>query len=400
MENRLPISALCDEDRGDIKDYLKGITGIENDIDMSNVLSVWNHSKARLFNEIFNHKLRFSVPVKAFGNKNTADMLKSISMAAAGVLFDFVDFMYAVENTKRAKEGTALDAIKMFSPQSINDGVLDKDEMFLDNGEALFLPKGTKIMRAIRKVMEFYSYGNMEAFRRFRDQVSVIKTTEEIDAEMVFSIHPADFLTMSDNNNGWSSCTSLTKGGSYAAGAVEMMNSRAAVVCYIASKEPYRGNIPDKSWRMLCFVGFNSGTVLGGRQYPYFSDELGQVAVETLGKLVADSPDKRVMPYPSNAFERHICECCDNVDIKRGTHRFNEALRSFPNDLGIAPFTLKMCNDFLMFAGNDKFYKYADGTEDCKLNLSGQATCLHCGAWLGDEYDTCDILCGNCAELL
>lgn len=395
MHSEMPIDALDTSDMKSISSFISKTTGINN-VDAERSLVQWNASKAWLFNDVFGGKLRTTVPVKAMCSDETDDIRRGVSNAAMGVMADFVDFMYDVENRERAEKGTALDAIGLLSPQAVMSGRLCRDMLFTDCGETLYIQKGTKIMRAIRKVMELYQYGNMAAFRRFRDQVSAIMTTKRLDAELVLSIHPIDYLSMGDNGNGWKTCTSMLGRGTCAVGAVEMMNSPSAVVCYVESKDAYMPGVPNKSWRMLCFADAESGTVLGGRQYPYFSEDLGKAAVETLGKLFVKKPNAAVMPYPSNDYERYVCECCDNSDVKNGTPRFNEALRAYPNDLGIAPYSFRMCNDFFMFAGNDKFYKYADGTEDCKVCLSGPATCIICGERLDASYGCEDIVCDMC----
>lgn len=386
-----PFDALTNSDLSSLSSYIDRAVG-KKPMDVSDVLREWNASKSWLFANVFGGKLRVSIPVKASCNRNTADIMHGIARASLGLLQDFVDFMYGVEQSKRAQEGVAWNAIGMFSYQSISNGRLEKDMLFLDGDESLYLQKGTRIMRAIRRVMEFYEYGNMEAFERFRDQVSAIKTTSSIDSEVVLSIHPIDFLSMSDNANGWTTCTSILGHGACAIGAIEMMNSPTAVVCYIQSKKPYLNDVPNKSWRMLCFVDEESETVLGGRQYPYFSEELAEVAVKTLGQMSTDKSGAIVRPYPSNDFERCACETLSNEDIEGNTLCFEEVLRTYPDDLGIVPYSSRMCNDFLMFAGNDRFYKYSDGTEDGVVGLSGLSTCLLCGC----NIDSDDLVCYSC----
>ena len=56
-------------------------------------------------------------------------------------------------------------------------------------------------MRAIRKILEYFEFPFMDTFNQWRDDISVINTDKEINGELVFSIHPIDFMTMSDNND-------------------------------------------------------------------------------------------------------------------------------------------------------------------------------------------------------
>ena len=66
-----------------------------------------------------------------------------------------------------------------------------------------------KTMRAIRKLCDFFGFYSLkDDFLSWRDSISFALTEKSSPKEVVLSIHPLDFLTMSDNNCNWSSCVS------------------------------------------------------------------------------------------------------------------------------------------------------------------------------------------------
>lgn len=66
----------------------------------------------------------------------------------------------------------------------------------------------TKIMRAIGKVLKYFDYPHMDAFQKWQNDISVIRSAGTYNTNLVLSIHPIDFMTASDNSCGWGSCMS------------------------------------------------------------------------------------------------------------------------------------------------------------------------------------------------
>ena len=50
----------------------------------------------------------------------------------------------------------------------------------LETGKELKIPAGTKILRAFRKVLEYYNFPYMDDFEKWRDDLSVISTDKKI----------------------------------------------------------------------------------------------------------------------------------------------------------------------------------------------------------------------------
>ena len=162
------------------------------------------------------------------------------------------------------------------------------------------IQKGAKPLRIITKIANAYEIGtrpevdgisDLEYFRRKHSQCLNNKL---LKGNLCLSIHPLDYMTMSDNDCGWDSCMSWMNGGEYKQGTVEMMNSPCVVVGYLDAADPFKicwgGELSDeerywhnKKWRCLFIVDRNF--IINIKQYPYYNDNLVREAIKELGKI-------------------------------------------------------------------------------------------------------------------
>lgn len=98
-----------------------------------------------------------------------------------------------------------------------------------------------------------------------------------VTGHLCLSIHPLDYLSVSENTYNWRSCHSLD--GDYGAGNLEYMADKATVVCYLkADKNAILPHFPEhilwnnKKWRCLLFFDDYCEFVMMGRQYPFFTE--------------------------------------------------------------------------------------------------------------------------------
>jgi hypothetical protein len=140
-------------------------------------------------------------------------------------------------------------------------------------------------------------------YNDFCTEFSKVINTTTIKGNLVLSIHPLDYMTMSDNECNWTSCMNWKNNGCYHAGTVEMMNSTSVIVAYLENENkkmamPNGGKWSNKKWREL-FIVTNQGAV-GIKPYPYFNPELEK---EVLLKI------KTLYSEPENFSDiRHSCE--------------------------------------------------------------------------------------------
>lgn len=234
----------------------------------------------------------------------------------------------------------------------------------------LKIPEGTKLMKAIQKILKFHNFKDMESFDKWRNDISNINTKKHIKTNMVFSIHPIDYMTMSDNNCDWSSCMSWAD-GSYSNGTVEMLNSNNAVVCYLESNSKKfmldNFKIPNKSWRCLYFV--HKKILCSGKPYPYYNEKVTLKGLDILHELVNKNLNWKyqyinqryydLMPIHDSGYLR------ENYIPKKG-HIYLCTYPAMYNDMTCDHSTAYWC-----------YRNWVD--KGLKISVSGLATCMCCG---------------------
>ena len=253
-----------------------------------------------------------------------------------------------------------------------------------------------------------YSAWNLEQSRLLNDKM--------ISGDLIFSIHPMDFITMSDGT--FSSCMSWTSGkGCYRAGTVEMMNSPFAIVVYFNSKDKIRWednfktfSYPAKKWRTLVLIDPRS-FICSVKAYPYEHKELTQIILETLKNRCQDIyntefidniyTNTRPMPLGGT---NHICTI-EDINLSPNTEksdnknfiRFNTDDANMFCDFGAAAHWCYISCDFY------ENYNYLSYEEDDNItvydiNYAGEMECMNCGGLM--DYvseDESKVLCWDCS---
>lgn len=162
----------------------------------------------------------------------------------------------------------------------------------LDNGETKTIPSGMKVLRAFK-----YFLPNEKVIRYWQDIASMIIQEDKIRGNVCLSIHPLDYLSISENASDWRSCHALN--GEHRAGNLAYMMDSSTIVAYIKSD---KGNVPisrfpsdvpwnNKKWRSLLFFSDTGNMIFAGRPYPFACD----LALETLTELMKSST--KLMDY-------------------------------------------------------------------------------------------------------
>lgn len=128
------------------------------------------------------------------------------------------------------------------------------------------IKKGTKLLKSFK---HFITNNNL--LRVIQDKASMYIQKNKITGKLCLSVHPLDYLTISENNHNWTSCHAMD--GDYAAGNLGYMIDGATFVAYIKSKD--KMTLPDgsswnsKKWRQLIFLSDDRKMCLFSRQYPF-----------------------------------------------------------------------------------------------------------------------------------
>ena len=167
------------------------------------------------------------------------------------------------------------------------------------------LVEGAKTMRLLGKVAKLFDLE--KDFEEFRLEHSRILNKKKLEGTLCLSIHPMDYITMSDNASKWSSCMSWNSSGGYRRGTVEMMNSPMVIVAYLKSENKEYNVIPnthnwnDKHWRALIITSPTG--IISVKGYPYDSIELSTMCVEWLRELAAANTNYKFNDVVSVPYE-------------------------------------------------------------------------------------------------
>ena len=209
------------------------------------------------------------------------------------------------------------------------------------DGTKITITLGMKLMKALSRVVEAYDL-DKEMFEEFRIAHSQILNDKKLSGRLCLSIHPLDYMTMSDNDSDWGSCMSWREGGCYRRGTVEMMTSPMVVVAYLksdrdmnlfdryahVSEEKKSWTWNNKKWRELFVV--HEGEIVGIKGYPYTSRPLEKAVIEWLRALSHENLNHY---YTEEIYTRKYNE---SIVINEIENRYNYNTRAMYNDFGLA----------------------------------------------------------------
>lgn len=136
------------------------------------------------------------------------------------------------------------------------------------------IPKGMKIIRAFK-----YFCNNKDLLNDLQSIASMVIQNDKITGTLCLSIHPLDYLSISENQHNWRSCHALD--GEYRGGNLNYMADSTTMICYLKAKHDvilprFPEDVPwnSKKWRVLLFFNDDLSFVMAGRQYPFSDDSI------------------------------------------------------------------------------------------------------------------------------
>ena len=266
-----------------------------------------------------------------------------------------------------------------------------------ENKKPLKINTGMKLMRALAKVLDYLDADKelRTAFEDMRIKHSMIFNDATLTGILCISIHPLDFMTMSDNASDWSSCMSWTDDGCYRTGTVEMMNSNCVICAYLASDkenmifDKTKINVPaytwnNKKWRQLFYC--TNDIILGGKAYPYQCKAITKEVLSILRVLAKKNwnvdYDYGIEKYQDMKHINSICRMEKTKDYRR----------FYPKKHNIVIDTKTMYNDFINAHDIDYWCIRNKVKKNLILNVSGPVPCIRCGDHsVVERYDYDDL---------
>lgn len=253
---------------------------------------------------------------------------------------------------------------------------------------------GSKPIKIFSRVAKYL--GCECEYEDFRLKHSMILNDRHMKGILCLSIHPMDYLTMSDNGYDWDSCMSWIQGGCYKRGTVEMMNSPWVIVAYLKGKQDFHPNTDTKTWsnkKWRTLIIANADFITSIKSYPYRHDELTQKIVSWVKELAeynwGVSYEENLSSFEDNFYERELSDysihfSTDTMynDFGCDTRHYITLRKDFVNPLA------EKVNSFVQYGKN--WYVY---------NYSGVDNCMCCGHEVNHHYySSSDVYCENCSD--
>ena len=191
----------------------------------------------------------------------------------------------------------------------------------------------------------------------------------QVKKKALLSVHPCDFLEMSNRKNSWSSCHRLD-GGEYHAGTLSYMNDECSLIFYTVDDEKKAEfySAPKRTRQVFCF---NDGILLQSRLYPKTED---RDTADTYRELV----------------QRTLSECAEvpNLWTMRREHQsVSERVRTHDDSLHYRDY------EYESNLPTVSLLKSAGVGVNEYIIVGSTAYCIDCGDELGSNNS---LHCGDC----
>lgn len=362
------IELLSKEDLTKIDAYRKAYANAFSEasfLPAEDLLYIWEENKSVFLQKLFNNNLilekeiyyalsdeeiRSNIVKALYANPEISNILTQIKISAAKAELG--------DSSSPCWFSQIYRAINEFS-LATNHLNLQKTIKLKANNKEIFVSPGMKTMKLLRKLAKEFDIPGYEKLWKVQ---SMATNTKKIKGTLCLSIHPLDFMTMSDNDMNWTSCMSWKNDGCYRLGTVEMMNSSNVIIAYVKSEkdmslvDQYTWN--NKKWRSLFIVTPDMITNIKG--YPYQSSALNEQVFSWLQELGMAQGINYTTEKTTDYNGRINCD-------KNNSYIYMTTNRMY-NDYMIRKHTVYLTkNKKLKIGGNE-------------LNYSGVTQCMCCGS--------------------
>ena len=371
---------LSEEEKAIYSEYVKNYCDCKNpdeDINVDNALRVWNEKKERLY-KLLGNNLILEKKVDFSCNKDDEKREEAFSLTKHKFLKSVKDAI-GNENFK-----------KIFSEENlINNYYGGEESVYIEiKGKKFAFHHGQKIIKRLGKIAKVLD--NLGDYENFRIEHSLLLQKTSFKGTLCLSIHPLDFLTLSDNNYNWTSCLSVINNGAYSAGTIETMNSDKVIIAYLKGDKDfyltknYKWN--GKKWRKL-FIADKS-IIMGVKGYPYEVDNnIDKMIIDWIAELseknLGDSYDEEYGIYNEDKAQIEV----SNKTIYKNVYFLTNSMFNDINCSGLN-YPIKINEKVLSSIEKKSFY------------YSEDLTCLKCGNYfyLDESGDKDSYLCENCGD--
>lgn len=386
---------LSEEDKDKIWGYINKYGGedahpMTPDVDLEYLLRFWNENKTYLC-KVFGNKLILEKDIDIECPETILMEGMENALWPKGTGISFVNnYLAWTDDFYQRDYSIYLGLQHLLCLEDLVNNVYDSDSFELpvpNQPHPIQINKGCKVMKVLAKIAKAFE---IEGFEDFRLKHSMVLNQKRFKGKLCLSIHPLDYMTMSDNDYEWDSCMAWMKPGEYRIGTVEMMNSEWVIVAYLKGADDmilYPGATWDnKKWRELFVI--NPFLITQIKGYPYNDKIL----------------EKEVFNWILELMSENIPEAnYDTEPVNIGSYRMQQ-YNGHPLHLQFR-FRL-MYDDFggrHMCYFNPAIINELDSYHNFRLELSGETECMKCGedcSYDASNFNTEFLICPDCSGQL
>lgn len=172
--------------------------------------------------------------------------------------------------------------------EDLYDNVVQYDYGFYDYEQDTekVISKGSKIIKAFKNFIS-----DKDTLVEIQNKASMLSQEDKISGKICFSIHPLDYLSMSNNTYNWTTCQELRE-GERRMGNISYMLDNSTIVCYIMGEDNVKlpifpEHIPwnSKKWRVTIHTNITNTIFMLGRPYPFDLPRMRNRIHETLAEI-------------------------------------------------------------------------------------------------------------------
>lgn len=368
-----------------IIDYINQYAETEAVVDEETILQYWRNAKSEYLFNMFGNEL---ILKRKISYKMPIAEIEEILCRNCNHLNTFYDYIYDIlrDNNQqlffRIPNGYNYSYVNyLTSIETLINNVWEYPDIKfpLPGGKSFKACRGTKITRILGKMADAWK---LDYWEEIREAHAKALTSKYTTGTLCLSIHPMDYITMSDNAEDWDSCMSWMSEGSYRAGTVEMMNSKSVVVAYLESPTKTLPNgWNSKIWRELFIITPEIITEI--KPYPHVNTYLSEYCATWLKELAETANLSKYDEKP------HILPTINN----ESNSWFGE------NKIKFRFMTNTMYNDTRR---NNQITYVKEGLKPgiYRINYSGVRSCMSCGAIDGEFGDDNMLTCEKCRGIV
>ena len=361
------VKAAIDDIRYDCVDYTKGPM-----CDTNYLLRLWEEAKREKLFKLLGNELIYETVINYERSRKEIETEMSEMAWNHPFINNYRNFVYG--NVMR------YELLGLTSMESLveNKWLGKTFYIQLPNGKKHKVQSGCKIIKTLQELSRYFEISDFDDFAL---QHSRILNQKKIEGTLCLSIHPLDYITMSDNDCDWDSCMSWRNTGEYRLGTVEMMNSPSVIVAYIKSRvKDYKitGNFfwSNKKWRELYIVDEDFICSVFG--YPYENEDITNIVLNLLAEL---SEKNLGIKYHHTHYTYEPSKTC--------TVKHTNIKLYFDTGYMFSDFKH---THFCLFNKNIE----VDESMGITHNYSGPSQCMICGNVTEDFNDASCLACDNC----